>query len=721
MISVRRGAPIFARLQSAICLGYMLGGLDALTVARGSEFIAQFRIIVVGASVGAICGALIGLGGTLVWRFLRAIRRLYGTPLARYPVLTGERVACFVLAGVGALIAFAIVLKASERVMLESLRVTVIILGCAVSVAVALLGAHWAESVLGNWIRDANQRNGPYIVSRSLSFAVTAVLPTLATSAPLLIIYGPELGSLRLLILVADFIVLWRWMFLFMRSRRHRAPWRFVWGLPLWILIVAGQLLLRPGTTESQRLTQAWVLPDVLDLLQRMTDVDHDGYSGMFGGRDCAPFDRSRHPGAHDIPDNGIDENCDGRDATSGDFRLDIEPKFSSHISRNQQPFNVVWYIVDSLRADHLMIYGYQYDTSPTLTKLAAESWVFSNAYSQSSTTSLSIPSMLSGEDPLMMHWKRGGYPVASSKEFYLSQAFSAHGYLTALVINNWVKVNLPGLQHGFEQILVSPGEVNWRSGDYLLSNLIQVSSQARASGKPFFAVAHVDDVHHPYTASDGKAVPVFPSRGDAGRYDRGIALFDQGLRAFVNHLNNLGLWDRTVLIVTADHGEEFHEHGGTIHSRTCYEEVAHVPLLVRIPNEGSRRIEQRVALLDLAPTLLEILGDHSPESHLDGQSLYIPVSEPSSVNAERPITCTIFQLMSGRQAFFTRAVRCSHWSLFEEASSGRVELYDQSNDPGEHTDLSDNATFTPVVSQLRRLLPPVTDGNLFRVSRGLD
>ena len=274
---------------------------------------------------------------------------------------------------------------------------------------------------------------------------------------------------------------------------------------------------------------------------------------------------------------------------------------------------------------------------------------------------------MLSGEDPLVMHWKPGGYPIAGSDESYLSRTFSARGYLTALVINNWVKVNLPGVQHGFEQILVSPPEVNWHSGDYALSNLIQISSQAKATGRPFFAVAHVNDVHHPYRASDGKAVPVFSSPGVLARYDRGIALFDQGLRMLVQHLNNIGLWDRTVLIVTADHGEEFDEHGGTIHSRTCYEEVAHVPLLVRIPNEGARRIEQRVALLDLAPTLLEIIGDRSPRAHMDGQSLFIPVYEPAIVDTERPIICTIYQLMSGRQPFFTRSVRCSHWSLFEE------------------------------------------------------
>ena len=346
MISVRSVRPIYARLQSATCLGFLLGGLDALTVVKIPELLVRVRIVMAGASVGALGGALIGLGGVLLLRFLAAIRRLPRVSQLRCPSLTGVRTMSFVLAGVGALAVFALILKASERVMLESLRLIVIALGAAVSIAVALLGANWAESMLGCWSRKTDERHGPSIASRSLLFALGGVAPTLIVSVPLLVIYGPELGCLRLFLFMADFVVLNHWMFLFLKPRRHKKVWRFVSGKLLWGLIIIGQVFLRPGSVVSQRLAQAQALPDVLDLLQRLTDVDRDGYSGMFGGRDCAPFDSSRHPGAHDIPGNGIDENCDGRDATLGDSRLDVEPKFSGHISLNTQPLNVVWYIV---------------------------------------------------------------------------------------------------------------------------------------------------------------------------------------------------------------------------------------------------------------------------------------------------------------------------------------------------------------------------------------
>jgi arylsulfatase A-like enzyme len=319
------------------------------------------------------------------------------------------------------------------------------------------------------------------------------------------------------------------------------------------------------------------------------------------------------------------------------------------------------------------------------------------------------------------MSWTRGTFPVAARDEFYVSRTFSARGYLSALAINSYVKEHLPGVQHGFERVLVAPPEVSWRSGDYALSSVVQVVDQARSSGRPFFVVAHIDDVHHPYGAAAGKAVAEFKATGDRAAYNAGIAVFDQGLRAAVEHLRNVGLWDRTVLIVTSDHGEEFGEHGGTVHSRTCYREVAHVPLLLRIPGMGARRIPHRVALVDLAPTLLELLGARASPPLLDGQSLFIPALEPMVVDRERPIFCTICQVLVGRPAFFTRSVRRGRWSLFEDAKGGRIELYDLEKDPVERVNLGESPSHTSVATELRRVLSGELEGNLFRVSEGLE
>lgn len=286
---------------------------------------------------------------------------------------------------------------------------------------------------------------------------------------------------------------------------------------------------------------------------------------------------------------------------------------------------------------------------------------------------------------------------------------------------NDWVRQHLPGIQHGFGKVLSSPPEFNWHSGKRVTESLTDVAREASATGRPFFAVAHVDDVHHPYKAAIDAPITVFPSPGEQSNYDRGIALFDRELAAMIAHLKHMALWERTVLIITADHGEEFGEHGGAIHSRTCYGEVTHVPLLVRIPGEPPSRVQQQVALIDIVPTLLEMLGGEYSQIPFEGQSLYVPVHTPALTKANRPVFCYIYDVMPGRSSFFNRSVRAGTWAFHEELISGRTELYDLTLDPGERTNLAHLRKLEPVRNELTRILTGAPQANLFRISQGLE
>ncbi|HET9957837.1 MAG TPA: sulfatase, partial [Polyangiaceae bacterium] len=473
---------------------------------------------------------------------------------------------------------------------------------------------------------------------------------------------------------------------------------------------------LRSESSELQLIARGRVLPAVLAVLQRATDLDGDGASAWFGGRDCAPFDRSRNPGAQEIPGNHIDEDCDGKDEGTSATRQ-LAPTYSFWKAARNPP-NVIWYVVDSLRFDHLKTYGYPFETAPALSEFAAESLVFESAFSQSSTTALSIPSMLSGRNPEQMLFDAGGFPRARPGQFYVQSVFGRNGFLTGLIINDWTRQNLPGIQHEFQRVLSAPPEHNWRSADHAVLQLIDFITVAKSERRPFFAVLHVDDVHHPYLSAQGKAVQSFPAPGEVGRYDSGIAVFDQSFRIAIEYLKRSGLWDDTVIIVTADHGEEFGEHGGTVHSRTCYSEVTHVPLVMRVPRVSARRIKSTVALIDIVPTLLELLDRREEGGALEGQSLLIPALEPSELGSSRPVFCTIFQIADPQRPFFTRAVRKSQWSLFEESRSGALELYDVKSDPGERINLAMEVGLQPILRELRASLARPRSGNLYQITQ---
>lgn len=708
--------PMALRLLIASWLGCCFGALDAALVSGGLGYVRQLRLITGGAAVGAIVALLLVSVRIYIAEMASWVqRRLYRW---RPSPCSTARLMAEVVGGALAFVAFSLCLRVSSRITVESLKVTLLGLGAAGCIAAPLLLARWLEPVLTAYLEGSSAPRVWRVPYRMRFFALY-VAPSSLLTLYLIGEYGEQLGILRRLLMVVAFLSLESFCALFSWRVRQSTLW-IAWPL-LFVGIGAGSVSFRPGSSITQRAAQAKVLPDALGLIHELTDFDRDGFSGVFGGRDCAGFDGRRQPGASEIPDNGVDENCDGVDGVGIGTSNRIEPRFLGREPVSRESFNVLWYVVDSLRADHLTSYGYAFDTSPTFDALAQESWLFERAYSQSSTTPLSMPSMLSGRNPASLRFSRSGFPVAASDEFYISHEYAVRGYRSFLVANDWVRKHLPGVQHGFSGIESFDPEYNWHSGKRVTERLVSIAKEASTAGRSFFVVAHIDDVHHPYRAAVGADVPEFPSPGEQSNYDRGIALFDRELAAMIGHLKQLALWERTVLIITADHGEEFGEHGGGIHSRTCYGEVTHVPLLVRLPGEPATRIKQPVALIDIVPTLIELLGGDYSHVALEGQSLYLPVHAPQLTKPNRPIFCTIYDVMPGRSSFFNRTVRAGNWALHEELISGRTELYDLTTDPGERSNLAHLRKYEPVRSELDRILTTAPQSNLFRVSQGLE
>ena len=208
---------------------------------------------------------------------------------------------------------------------------------------------------------------------------------------------------------------------------------------------------------------------------------------------------------------------------------------------------------------------------------------------------------------------------------------------------------------------------------------------------------------------------PKFAHRDKAvAGYDRGIAHFDNMLRVLVDHLRNEELWEETILVVTSDHGEEFGEHGERYHATSCHVEAVHVPLIVRVPGFAPARISSPVGLVDIAPTLQELLNLPRGTMHPDGQSLLLPVLSPNEVRADRPVFCSVFQVFTGREDFFIRSVRSGRYAFMHHMLSGNRELFDLEEDPGEQRNLLAEGTHD-AEGALEAMLKASLKSNIFQ------
>lgn len=723
-----RQATLIRHVTLAATTALILGIFDGMWSAHQSGQ-NPFLASVLSAGTLAIAGAILGLAQAAVFIVMVPIFERRGWQASwraamntdpnadRAPVVAFHAwVATALAVGVPLILGFSFLLGRSERIKEVGLREWILVTGAAGTVAAALVLSAMLRPIFERACAKLDRSWGlPRPRMAWLRYAVFVALPAVLLLVPLFTEFGVKLGILAaptalLLFFVAEGLL---WQLVRGRSRVPGVRWL---GAALLATVVAAMALFQLWPGASAVASVGRLLPSVAVRLQRVTDVDGDGVSSLFGGGDCAPFDGSRSPTKAEIPKNGIDEDCDGEDATAEQVLPELAPFYGELLDSQKKRFNVLLLVVDSLRPDHLNAYGYRKKTSPYIHELSKDAWLFTRAYSQSSTTALSMPSMLSGRRPSSMQWK-GGYPETVESEQMLPALLSEQGYDTTLAINRYVVRHLKGLQRDFQQVVSVPEGADWKSGEYIISDVISAVEDAKRAGRPFFVMAHFDDVHHPYRAHMGRSVASFPhSNKDIAAYDRCIAHFDNMLRFLGSYLEQAGVWDDTIVILTADHGEEFEEHGGTIHSRTCYAESVHVPLIVRIPGFEPQRITKRVALTDLVPTLLEAAALPADRFELDGQSLFVPALAPDRAPADRPIFCSIFQLLSGRQNFFTRSVRTNQHTLFYETLADRVELYDTVADPAESENVSESNPET--VEQLRELVRASATGNLWEARR---
>ncbi len=412
---------------------------------------------------------------------------------------------------------------------------------------------------------------------------------------------------------------------------------------------------------------------------------------------------------------------------------------------------NVALVTIDCLRADHLSCCGYAKKTTPNLDDFAQKGALFTQAIANGSSTPTSFPSILTSTYPLMYP----DYPHISRFRTIISEVLKEIGYKTAGFHSNPYTSRYYHYDRGFEvfedflPLHTDENSANkairsiTRKNEKLLAfvrKLYRPLKDAKKRTKPmalpykrasvinqkailwlkknpsrFFVWLHYMDTHHPFVPpnefcmSNAQMIkraqyiirknPSIVSRNDLQNiidlYDGTIMYVDHILGELFQEFHRLGIFDNTFFIITADHGEEFREHGGFSHTAKLYDELIHVPLLLRAPGiPANATIGEQVSLLDLAPTILDYLGLPKCQG-FQGNSLLPVTADTRNVRVGKGVISET-RTKKGKVALSANegcrlvSYRTKKWKYIFNEEGNHRELYDLENDQCEAENLCD-------------------------------
>lgn len=395
---------------------------------------------------------------------------------------------------------------------------------------------------------------------------------------------------------------------------------------------------------------------------------------------------------------------------------------------------NVVLFAIDTLRADRLESYGYGRSTSPNVEALARVSTLFENVSAAAPWTLPSVASLLTSKLPCD-HGVLVDGDLLPDDVSTLAEGLARAGYATANLYSNPLAGPVGRLDRGFETAEQLPFVDGKRVGRWL----------DEIGGAPFFLYIHNSEPHDPYTATreaTDRYMPVEPEQQaainrlmsrlrrlgrvdfSAGRpvgetdnsveqkevmealatasdalaalYDGEILAADQLLGDVVNALLERGLWRETLFVLVSDHGDEFGEHGGWQHDHSVYEELLRVPLLIHFPRGRfrGRRVRAPVSLLDVVPTVADVLGRPELAEGAEGTSLLPVLTGRAGARGEVVMAMRVnrkkyFRPYAESRGDVNVVVRDGRWKAIWNAEPDTLELYDLERDEDELNDLS--------------------------------
>jgi arylsulfatase A-like enzyme len=388
-------------------------------------------------------------------------------------------------------------------------------------------------------------------------------------------------------------------------------------------------------------------------------------------------------------------------------------------------PTTVILVSIDTLRSDRLSVYGHWRPTTPGLEALAEEAVVFESFIANGGGTLPSHLTMMTSLHPEVHGVDPQNGRTLAEPEETLAESFRSAGFATAAFADGgWMQGRFGFAQGfdvydsaggGFEAIL--PKAKAWLAANHDRRSFLFLHTYDVHSSAGELPYSCPGQHQHRYVAPDSADLDPWRGRSGASRtlaawnqeirsgrasagtfltppqieamralYDGCIHYVDRQISSLVGYLREAGMYGRTLLVITSDHGEEIAEHGLFLHSRSGYEEIARIPLLVKLPfsRAAGSRVAGLAAMVDLAPTVLEIAGLERP-SRMQGSSLLPALESGAAIRQATHIQQTI--------------VRGDSWKYF----AGESVLYDLRTDPRETTDVA--AEQPSLVESARRYL----------------
>lgn len=358
-------------------------------------------------------------------------------------------------------------------------------------------------------------------------------------------------------------------------------------------------------------------------------------------------------------------------------------------LARPKRPLNVLFLTIDAMRSD-MPWQGYERPIAPNLTRLAEESVVYEDFRSVTSYTSQSVPVLLSGQYASTLYRNGVFFTSYHESNTWITEVMQGKGIKSAGVHAHRYYDAGKNLDQGFSVWRMVPDITfdsetdNNVTAPLSVALMREILSDPTFVAKQWFLWAHLMDPHDQYVRHE--MCPEAWGRRNRDRYDCEIFFVDHHLGQLIDWMRQQPWWETTALIVSSDHGEAFGEHGMHKHAFRLWDVLVKVPALFRVPGADPRRIAARRSHIDLAPTVMDLMG-LEPLTQFQGRSL-VPELFGAEAEVREPI---VMELAETTNNPHYRAIVQGDYKLIVEGRGAgwSHELYDLSRDPGEERDLA--------------------------------